>query len=69
MALMGDKAPSGSARRWLCSEQITPYKGEEKWRGGGRVGEGRGGGGGSPDFTEPNPNQTLSDDQGKGFEK
>lgn len=22
-----------------------------------------------PYFTEPNPNQTLSDDQGKGFEK
>lgn len=38
----------------------------EEWREGLRRERG---GGESPNFTEPSPNQTLSDDQGKGFEK
>jgi len=39
----------------------------EGWREGERQGEGAGEK--VPDFTEPSPDQTLSDDQGKGFEK
>ena len=38
----------------------------EGWREGE---EGEGVGEKVPDFTEPNPDQALSDDQGKGFEK
>lgn len=65
MALMGDKAPSGSARRWLCSEQITPYKGEEKWRGGGRVGKAEEAGEGVPISQSPTPTRHSLMTRGK----